>query len=232
MKRIVFIILILSTTALQVFSQSNQLPERTPANITKYSKICRDYIYKDMKGMYRKEGGAFKYPFMAPGSAQYQDQLWDWDSWLSNIALRQILLENVSDKDKTEAVTYEQGCVLNFLNLGDFDSWIPILIGRDHKLSFEQMPQNTIAENMHKPVLAQHAAFIVKNNNGNAEWLRYKYYELQAFENNYLNHHKHKPTGLLYWQNDGTIGVDNDPCTFGRPAGSSASIYLNCLMYK
>ncbi len=28
------------------------------------------------------------------------------------------------------------------------------------------------------------------------------------------------------------IGVDNDPCTFYRPDRSSASVYLNCLMYK
>ncbi|WNH11218.1 MGH1-like glycoside hydrolase domain-containing protein [Thalassobellus suaedae] len=28
------------------------------------------------------------------------------------------------------------------------------------------------------------------------------------------------------------IGVDNDPATFFRPAKSSGSIYLNCLMYK
>ena len=31
---------------------------------------------------------------------------------------------------------------------------------------------------------------------------------------------------------DRAIGVDNDPCTFYRPKKSSASIYLNCLMYK
>ena len=38
--------------------------------------------------MYREAGGALKYPFLAPGSNQYLDMLWDWDSWLSNIALR------------------------------------------------------------------------------------------------------------------------------------------------
>ena len=31
---------------------------------------------------------------------------------------------------------------------------------------------------------------------------------------------------------DTAIGVDNDPSTFYRPDKSSASIYLNCLMYK
>ena len=52
-----------------------------------------------------------------------------------------------------------------------------------------------------------------------------------TFLNTYRNHYKHK-TGLYYWKSDFAIGVDNDPCTFYRPKGSSASIYLNTLMYK
>jgi putative isomerase len=54
---------------------------------------------------------------------------------------------------------------------------------------------------------------------------------LQYFVNNYRNHHRHE-CGLYFWQNDAAIGVDNDPCTFGRPPRSSGSIYLNCLMVK
>jgi putative isomerase len=84
---------------------------------------------------------------------------------------------------------------------------------------------------MHKPTLAQHAAFIVKNS-GDAEWLREEFYTLQAFENLYLNFHRDKATGLMYWQNDQAIGVDTDPSTFYRPDASSGSIFLNALMYK
>ena len=43
-----------------------------------------------MKGMYRQAGGSLHFPFLAPGSSQYLDMLWDWDSWLSDVALRQI----------------------------------------------------------------------------------------------------------------------------------------------
>mgnify|MGYP006956595016 FL=1 len=43
-----------------------------------------------MKGMYRQAGGSLRFPFLAPGSSQYLDMLWDWDSWLSDVALRQI----------------------------------------------------------------------------------------------------------------------------------------------
>jgi len=80
--------------------------------------------------------------------------------------------------------------------------------------------------------LAQHAAFLVQQENGNAEWLRDKFANLQYFVGAYKNRYQHKATGLYFWQNDVMIGVDNDPCTFFRPDRSSASIYLNCLMYK
>ena len=86
------------------FCPMAQMPQRTTENIHKYKKICRYYIYREMKGMYREPGKALKYPFLAPGSNQYLDMLWDWDSWLSNIALRQILFEKGTSKDSDEAL--------------------------------------------------------------------------------------------------------------------------------
>ncbi len=229
MKRIIIVFIIAGI----VIHAVSQMPERTPENIEKYKMICREYIYKEMKGMYRESGGALKYPFLAPGSNQYLDMLWDWDSWLSNIALRQILLENGSEKDCEEALKYEQGCVLNSLSYGGMDGWIPIWIERDAPSREEMLSvRNPWKSNMHKPTLAQHAAFIVNNMNGDAEWLRDDFYTLQAFVSKYLNFHRHKATGLIYWETDEAIGVDNDPSTFYRPYGSSGSIFLNALMYK
>ncbi|KJD34314.1 glycoside hydrolase family 37 [Tamlana nanhaiensis] len=200
-------------------------------SISNYSNIIKSYVYKDYKKMYRPASGALTYPFLTPGSNQYANVLWDWDSWLSNIALRQILSDIGSEKDKKEAIKYEQGCVLNFLHYGEWDGYLPIVIWEDSNPR-SVLPENIYDVNMHKPVLAQHAAFLTKTNDGNAEWLREKFYHLQAFVNNYKTHHRHKSTGLYYWQNDVAIGVDNDPSTFFRPAKSSGSIYLNCLMYK
>jgi putative isomerase len=199
----------------------------------KYIPLLRQYIYKDYKEMFRKKGEAFKYPFITPGSNQYGDILWDWDSWWSNIALRQILLEKGTAQDKADALKYEQGCVLNYLNYGGMDGWVPIIITRNSG-SREKMQggENIYETNMHKPCLAQHAAFLTKLNNNNAEWLRDYFYFLQAFVNKYKNHQRHKATGLYYWNNDVAIGVDNDPCTFMRPPKSSGSIFLNCMMYK
>jgi putative isomerase len=183
-----------------VATASAQLPERTAENIRKYTDICRTHIYKDMCGMYRKAGGALVYPFLAPGSNQYLDMLWDWDSWLSNVALRQILLENGSKTEREEALKYEQGCVLNALHYGGMEGWIPIWIERNAPSREEMLrKRNPWKSNMHKPTIAQHAAFIVRNMEGDAEWLREKFYHLQAFVSCYLNHHRHRLTGLMYW---------------------------------
>ncbi len=36
-----------------------QIPAHTPENIERYKKICREHIYKEMKGMYREPGGRY-----------------------------------------------------------------------------------------------------------------------------------------------------------------------------
>ena len=223
-KRAFSLFIVFSIAIFSVYSQQEE-------TWRDYSSIIKKCIYNDYKGMFREEGMALKYPFITPGSSQYSDVLWDWDSWLTNIALRQILLDIGNDKASKEAIEYEQGCILNFLEFGGMDGWIPINIKRE-SVRAEIQPKEIYKTNMHKPCLAQHAAFLTKLNGGDAEWLRAKFYYLQTFVNNYINHHRDRATGLYYWQNDVAIGVDNDPCTYYRPARSSGSIFLNCLMYK
>ena len=227
--------ILLFATMLTAFTANaaEGLPEVTPANVRKYTRICRENIYKLQEGMYRQAGQAMAYPFLTPGSSQYNDVLWDWDSWLCDVALRQILLENGSEKDKEKALDYERGCVLNSLSYGGMDGWIPIWIERDAPSRDVQLSKrDPWKSNMHKPCLAQHAAFITMQSGGDAEWLREQFHFLQAFEDKYMNWHRHKATGLLYWETDEAIGVDTDPSTFYRPDESSGSIFLNCLMYK
>lgn len=198
---------------------------------SQFATVIKENVYNNYKAMFRNEGGTLKYPFITPGSSQYADVLWDWDSWLTNIALRQILTDTNDDQFSQEAIKYEQGCVLNFLEFGGMDGWIPIHVER-HVKREDILPKDIYATNMHKPCLAQHAAFLTRLNEGDAEWLRDKFYFLQTFVNNYVNHHRDRATGLYFWQNDASIGVDNDPCTYYRPKRSSGSIFLNCLMYK
>lgn len=214
-------------------SLAGAMPERTAANLEKYKKICRDSISTNLKKMYREPAGSLRYPFIVPGSAAYLNDLWDWDSWLTSVALRQILQDYGSKADRKEALKYEQGCVLNSLSYGGFDGYVPILISASSPSRDEMLrSRNTYKNNMHKPCLAQHAAFIVRNMDGDAEWLREDFAKLAAFVNRYMTFHRHKATGLLYWENDEMIGVDNDPSTFYRPEESSGSVFLNALMYR
>jgi putative isomerase len=193
--------------------------------------IIKKHLFAEYKGMFRPAAGSLIYPYITPGSDAYAHDLWDWDSWLSNIALRQILTDNGKEKDKLEAQAYERGCVLNYLTYTGFDGYMPILIPQKSD-PLLMKPANIYKTNMHKPVIAQHAAFLTRLNNNNAEWLREKFSLMQAFITNYKSHHRDRATGLFFWQDDLAIGVDNDPSTFFRPPGSSGSIFLNCLMYK
>ena len=224
-KYLFLIIMVLFIISAPVFSQKENTDWK------EYAIVIKKNIYNDYKGMFREEGNSLKYPFITPGSSQYADVLWDWDSWLTNVALRQILADMGNEKASKDAIKYEQGCVLNFLEFGGMDGWIPINVKRD-AVRDKIRPKDIYRTNMHKPCLAQHAAFLTELNGGDAEWIREKFYFLQTFVNNYVNHHRDRATGLYYWQNDAAIGVDNDPCTYYRPERSSASIFLNCLMYK
>lgn len=194
----------------------------------KYIDALRGYMRGSYREMYREAGGIFPYKFLTPGSLSYDDVLWDWDSYFSNVALKQILID--AGADENEAQEYERGCVLNYLAFTDSDGFMPPMIARNSDIN-KLRPKDIYHENMHKPILAQHAAFLVKYGK-DAEWLRNDFQKLQCHINNYLNYHRHKATGLFYWQTDKMIGVDNDPGTFYRPDGSSGSVFLNCLMVK
>ena len=202
------------------------------ADYAKYKKLIAEHTSRDFKKVYREAGQAMPYPFLTPGTIAYSDALWDWDSWLFNIALRQLLADRNNKQEQEQAVNYERGCVLNFLAYSGPDGWCPIVIERDPTHLFSKKPDNIFTENMHKPVLAQHAAFLTQLDNGNAEWLRDKFANMQFFIQGYKTRYYHKLTGLYFWQNDVMIGVDNDPCTYYRPDRSSGSILLNCFMYK
>ena len=224
MRRLVYSIIIIMVFV-QVGAQTKATRE--------HRKLIKEHIYSDYKLMFKQPTGiALKYPYITPGSRQYAAVLWDWDSWLSNVALRQILNDIGNEADKTEALTYEQGCVLNYLAYtSPEDGYMPMVV--DAETNPDRIkPADIYSTNMHKPCLAQHAAFLIRENGGEAEWIRQGFVRMQAFIRNYHEHHRHKATGLYYWQDDLAIGVDNDPSTFFRPNGSSASIYLNCLMYK
>lgn len=190
------------------------------SNLVRYAGLIQNYVKNNYEKCFREPHGKFKYPCVVPGSS-YSDQLWDWDSWLTDIALA------AAAKGEDIAV-YEQGCVLNFLDAADEEGRIPINIIADRESIFDLKPNTEV--NIHKPCLAQHALFVAKKSE-NADWLKNKFAALKKFVDWYKLNCFHSETGLYYWLNDFAIGVDNDPCVFYRPNKSTASIFLNCLMY-
>lgn len=182
--------------------------------------IILEYALKNYPKMFREPvGTGLKYKFIVPGSV-YNNTLWDWDSWLTNVALSQFVTEDIKE--------YETGCILNYLNGMDSKGRIPIYINPGSSAEDYEKWGET---NIHKPCLAQHAAFIAKKY-GEAEWLRPYFKKLLRFIDYYFDRCYHAPTGLFFWIDDYAIGVDNDPSTFFRPYRSSGSILLNCFMYK
>ena len=187
-------------------------------NVEKYGDIIRDYVLREYIKCMRDPSGILKYKFIVPGSV-YSDELWDWDSWLTDIAISPLLSSD-------DQIDYEKGCVLNFLDHMSDDGKMPIWITSE-RTSFEIYPGT---KNIHKPCLAQHALFISEKI-GSASWLESNFDKLRVFVDWYEKNCLHE-SGLYVWLDDFAIGVDNDPCVFYRPDGSSASIYLNCLMYR
>ena len=186
-----------------------------------YRKIVTDYAKKNYRLLFREPQGQLNHQFIVPGS-HYQFELWDWDSWLTDWALTDIVEEDIS--------SYEKGCILNFLEHLDSCGRMPIVIMPERACPpFDKT--DDADTNSHKPCLAQHARFICEKY-GDASWLKDHYFRFRQYLDFYFERCFHKETGLYFWIDDCAIGVDNDPSIFYRPKRSSGSIYLNCLMYK
>ncbi len=193
------------------------------------AQSLKEYAAQHYHALLRQGQGLLTYPFIVPGSASYNNCLWDWDSWLTDVALRQIFVD--AGEDTAALLPYEQGCILNFLEHAEPDTGrMPISITPQavmHSLHPDAAPGE---ENTHKPCLAQHAAFVARCT-GSAAWLAPLFDRLRHFIRFYDDNGRHA-SGLYFWIDDFAIGVDNDPCTFYRPRRSSGSIYLNCLMLQ
>ena len=104
--------------------------------------IILDYALKNYKKMFREPTGNLKYKFIVPGSV-YNNTLWDWDSWLTNIALSQFVTDNIKE--------YEIDCILNYLEVMDSKGRIPVYYSPS--LSSEEY-EKWGETNIHKPCLA------------------------------------------------------------------------------
>ena len=163
----------------------------------KYIREIQAYSRENYLKMTREAKGILKHPFIVPGSQSYSDCLWDWDSWLTNIAVRQIMLDNGTDA--TAFSECEKGCILNFLEHTAKDGKMPICIFPERVF-----PELNVGEriNIHKPCLAQHAAFVIRENDGDGSWLMAQFERLQAYVHYYQTQLYHEETGLYFWHDD------------------------------
>ena len=187
-------------------------------------KELKSYIISLSKILYGEPKGSFQHPcIVVTKNSSYPCQLWDWGKWQNNIALRQIAHHLGTEE---ALIRHEKGSILNFLNTQKEDGSMDIMIASDPKF---ELPPIMPHKNVHKPVMAQHVALICKYARDDA-WLQEIYPKLEKFIAYYQQNAKHE-SGLFYFFDDFAIGVDNDPATFYRPDNSSASIFLNSLMY-
>ena len=194
-------------------------------DIQNYKQFIKDYSKSSYLKLMRTPMKRLNHPFIVPG-ASYAYQLWDWDSWFTDIAIRQILKDN-DGAGEAEYFECEKGCILNFLEHTEDNGYMPILVDGNYEVTFLKE-----GKNIHKPCIAQHLAFILQHTDNDISWIADKLDKLELFIDWYRRTSKHAPTGLYVFLDDTAIGVDNDPCLFYRPDASTASIYLNVLMYK
>ncbi|ODU65390.1 MAG: hypothetical protein BGO97_05850 [Micrococcales bacterium 70-64] len=191
-----------------------------------------EYVRTRAEQMTREPAGILNHPYLVPSSPDspyYSMALWDWDSWFISVVLGQVEADTDS---RGRFGAWEEGTILNFLEHTDADGVMPIRLSHVDSLEHGPMGRDGgFSQNMHKPVLAQQAAMLVQRR-GDASFIAPHMETLGSFLERYLESHIHAPSGLAYWQTDFAVGVDNDPSVFYRPAKSTASIYLNSLLYR
>lgn len=187
-------------------------------------ELINEYMLREYGRMLRDGEGFLQYPNIVPGSKAYETSLWDWDSFFTDVALRQLFVYNGTEVDISE---YEKGCILNFLVNGEESGRLPIFITPTRVYPSHKNQQT----NTHKPILAQHLAFISDSADSDYEWIRPFFHKVEKFISYYDSECRHS-CGLYFWLDDGAQGVDNDPCNFYRQPKSCGSILLNSLMYR
>ena len=88
--------------------------------IEKYGQLIKEYTLNNYKECFREPDGKLKYKFMVPGIS-YPNALWDWDSWLTDLALGKL-------PELGDITEYEKGCIYNFLEYVKEDGRMPIWI--------------------------------------------------------------------------------------------------------
>ncbi len=196
-----------------------------------YEKIILEHLANNYGKMYHEPASSFRHPYVVPG-AGYEDCLWDWDPRFASEALFAVMeLTGAEAGVRTRMVEAMKGSVLNLLSFQQPSGALPHSVYLGAENIFPEQISKYDEPNQAKPVIAQFVDLIVSNT-GDAGWVKEILPALDKFLAHYDNRYLQSSTGLYLWRSGAVIGVDNDPCTFGRPLMSSASVYLNCLFCR
>ena len=194
-----------------------------------YVQLILDHMARTYEQMYHEPMASFRRPYLVAG-AGYEHCLWDWDSWVEATAISAIMdLCGAPAAVRERMVVAMQGGILNLLDFQQPNGAVPhcVYVGAEH--CFPMMVEQWDEPNQAKPVLAQFIRLVVEQV-GDMDWIRDRLPDVERFLAHYDEKYHDARTGLYFWRSGAVIGVDNDPCTFGRPRNSSGSIYLNSLM--
>ena len=200
------------------------------------SKITSDtlleYFAATGPKLLRPTKGILRHPSIAitlPG-ATYASELWDWDTYWTCRGLLS-LSRRLGDRDLHRRVClHAQGSLACFFEAQGESGRIPVMIRENNPDPFGSLKPGNLETNQAKPVFGQ-LALLVSDALLDAEWFRTSFDRLLRFYDSWMTQNL-SSIGLLVWGSDTTIGVDNDPTTFGRPSFSSANLLLNCLFYQ
>jgi putative isomerase len=187
-----------------------------------------DAAIEHAREMFHEPAGCLKYPFVSPGGP-YAGSLWDWDSYWASVSMLWIADITNDMEFRKKVLCYSAGALRNLFEYQAEDGSVPILLSEKDPDWFDSTRDSKA--NMAKPVLGQYCLLLDKYNQLEQDEAKVFLNRLKKYYECWERRYKHIKTGLYLWANDIAIGVDDDPATWGRPPFSSASIFLNCLLY-
>jgi putative isomerase len=191
-------------------------------------QLLFDAFLQHAREMFHEPAGCLKYKFVSPGGP-YAETLWDWDSFWASTAMLGIAELAAEPEFREKVLDYAKGALLNLLEYQADDGSVPILLSEKDPDWFDSTrnPHN----NMAKPVLGQFCLLLDKYNAFSGTETAKLLSKLDKYYACWKRRYQDTDTGLYLWANDIAVGVDDDPAIWGRPPFSSASIFLNCLLY-
>ncbi len=184
------------------------------------------FLSKASPALLRAPAGLLRHPFIVPG-AIYCNELWDWDSYWTTCGLLEIARRLDDKAMRLRMLDYGKGSLFNLLEHQGASGAIPIMMREDNPDVFGCLNECGPEVNQAKPILAQFALRLA-DESGDSAWLQGHFDSILGFLRHWGTKYR-SHNGLLVWGSDVGIGVDNDPCAYGRPDFSAASLLLNCL---